>query len=180
MYGEVEVEVEEAEEDGESEDERSEPYIHVLVQFLLLMLHVIVTQNTRRVLRILRNNDLARIFYVTANGGYDDDARPQRRRSTRRDPFPKVPSEKGLDLMESGVFGSNEDSHSNDADGLTQKKQLAKRLLDRELAVGGFANRRLNQRLIAQVSLILSEKDLPTNFLEHDSVNKCRNDCSLR
>lgn len=76
------------------------------------------------------------------------------RRRIRPDPnrFPKVPSDKGRLLMNSGIFGSNDtevmDSRSSKYD---TKKRLAKRILDRELAREGHAKQKENQRLMAQV-----------------------------
>lgn len=86
----------------------------------------------------------------------DEDFSPYRRRRRERpDPnrFPKVPSEKGAELMNSGDFGSNEAQTvtSNEQHNIGKKKKLAMRILDRELAVESPAKQRLNNRLMAQV-----------------------------
>ncbi|EFQ29533.1 WD domain-containing protein [Colletotrichum graminicola] len=56
--------------------------------------------------------------------------------------FPKVPSDEGTKLMYSGVFGANEQHAS--------KKQLARRILDRELGLGDRRDQKQNQDLMAQ------------------------------
>lgn len=58
--------------------------------------------------------------------------------------FPKVPSEDGRKLMESGVFGTYDRSEPN-------RKALARRLLDRELGLRGPLGQKINQGLMAQV-----------------------------
>ena len=71
-----------------------------------------------------------------------------RRRRTPKDPsrFPKVPSDAGLELMRSGVFGANDHNYNRRV-----KKHIARRLLDRELGLGERDDRRRNNDLIAQV-----------------------------
>lgn len=71
-----------------------------------------------------------------------------RARFPRAPIFPKVPSERGRELMNSGTFGANDVSSP-----LGKKKQIARRILDRELGIGGRSYRRMNQGVIAQVSL---------------------------
>jgi len=79
----------------------------------------------------------------------------RRRRRPTLDPdrFPKVPSDKGTELMNSGTFGSNEVQaiSSGDRNGIGKKKKLARRILDRELATESHAKQKANQRLMAQV-----------------------------
>jgi DDB1- and CUL4-associated factor 11 len=87
----------------------------------------------------------------------DDDWGPlaRRRRRRSRDPnrFPKVPSEKGTELMHSGVFGANEPSTRNSVDQpIKLKKDIARRVLDRELGLGNPRERLRNQALMAQVN----------------------------
>jgi WD repeat-containing protein 23 len=85
----------------------------------------------------------------------------RRRKRERPDPnrFPKVPSDEGTELMDSGIFGTNEvrtiDTSMGDGT-IRKKKKLARRILDRELAVGGDARQKVNQRLMAQVQLLES------------------------
>ena len=103
-----------------------------------------------RVLRLLASSQLGRLFMRTADDG-DDDHGPRRRRGrVRPDPnrFPKVPSEKGIELMNSGNFGVSEIRALST---ITQKKKLARRILDRELGLDIGPRRKANQLLMAQV-----------------------------
>lgn len=59
------------------------------------------------------------------------------------DRFPKVPSEEGTKLMYSGAFGAN--NHER-----FPNKSLPRRILERELGVGTWAERKLNNSLITQ------------------------------
>lgn len=80
------------------------------------------------------------------------------RRRMRPDPdrFPKVPSDEGRALMNSGTFGSNDTEVTDPRSRkyLDRKKRLAKRILDRELARESHARQRENQRLMAQASFV--------------------------
>jgi WD repeat-containing protein 23 len=89
------------------------------------------------------------------NDGDDDDddvnfGIRRRRRRPKPDPnrFPKVPSDAGIELMNSGNFGTNELQGTGST---TEKKHLARRILDRELGIGNRARQKANQRLMAQV-----------------------------
>jgi len=79
---------------------------------------------------------------------FDDDEdigwgrRRRRRHHGGPSRFPKVPSDEGTKLMHSGVFGANEQR--------ADKKQLARRILDRELGLGDRRDRKQNQDLMAQ------------------------------
>lgn len=67
------------------------------------------------------------------------------RQNEPKDPnrFPKVPSEEGVKLMYSGAFGANDhERHPN--------KHLARRLLERELGLGSWQERKLNNDLLTQ------------------------------
>ncbi|KAM0458003.1 hypothetical protein ACHAPV_001370 [Trichoderma viride] len=57
--------------------------------------------------------------------------------------FPKVPSEEGRKLMQSGVFGSN------DYD-MRPKKQIARRILEREIGMGDRMQRKRDNGVLAQ------------------------------
>ena len=104
MGYEIEVEIEEAGPTGNAaaDDERSEPYIYILIQTLLLIFRFAVARQRREVMRLLQHSELGRIFQLAANeedlDDEDDDADFNPRwRTTRRpkpDPnrFPKVPS----------------------------------------------------------------------------------------
>ena len=63
---------------------------------------------------------------------------------TRR--FPKVPSDEGRKLMQSGVFGAYDRREPT-----SSRKALARRLLDRELGLGDPMGEQRNQGLMAQV-----------------------------
>lgn len=165
---EIEVEIEEAEDEeaDDTETERSEQYnILTLVQTLLLIFRYAAARQRRQVMRLLANSEIGRLFHLNEDNDSDledDDEDFQnpifrrRRRRTRPDPdrFPKVPSDNGVELMNSGTFGSNE-VHLNDSGSISKnkKKKLARRILDRELATEGYAQQRVNQRLMAQVGL---------------------------
>jgi WD repeat-containing protein 23 len=94
------------------------------------------------------------MFMRNADDDDDDDfgrfGMRRRRRRARLDPnrFPEVPSDKGAELMNSGNFGSNEIQTINS---ISQKKRLARRILDRELGMDNGPRLRANQRLMAQV-----------------------------
>jgi len=130
-------------------------------------------------MRLLRNSDIARLLQITVGPEEDDEddgyARIRLRRRGRADParFPKIPSENGLELMNSGQFGSNETENTREGEILVKKK-LARRILDRELATDSFSQQQLNQKLMAQVGNISilshSRSDLS---LGNDTVDKC-------
>jgi WD repeat-containing protein 23 len=113
-------------------------------------------------MRLLQHSELGRIFRLAADEGIDDEdddadfnPRWRRRRRPKPDPnrFPKVPSDEGMELMNSGIFGSNEAQmvSSSDRNAIGKNKRLAMRVLDRELATESYAKRKVNQRLMAQV-----------------------------
>ncbi|KAL2258341.1 hypothetical protein VTK26DRAFT_8374 [Humicola hyalothermophila] len=137
----------EEEEEGEEGEEQHEP--------------------SRRILRIGRGQSgrpllTQREFLALLRGQYlnpviveDEDG--QSRRFTFRigdsdEPkrFPKVPSDEGRKLMDSGVFGVYDWRESN-------RKALAYRLMDRELGLRDTLGRRTTQGLMAQ-SMIPSAK----------------------
>lgn len=68
----------------------------------------------------------------------------------RPDPnrFPKVPSEEGRKLMESGQFGTNPP-----AAGWRVRKDMARRVLDRELGITNPSESIRNHKLLAQVRI---------------------------
>lgn len=161
------MEVQEEDEDGQQNADGTtqfgEPYIYNFIQNLLLILGFTVI-GRRRLMQLLQHPDIGRLLRLA---GHDDiqfdsdeeDNGPDlrwRAPRARPDPdrFPKVPSEQGTELMNSGTFGSNE-AHtvtSSDRSTIGKKKRLALRILDRELAIDSPAKRKLNQRLMAQVS----------------------------
>ncbi|TRX88411.1 hypothetical protein FHL15_010724 [Xylaria flabelliformis] len=104
----------------------------------------------REILNLLRGRNLG----ILLNNDDDDDddgnwgaTRLRRRRILDPNRFPKVPSEKGRELMNSGTFGAVDISSP-----MRKKKQLARRILERELGTGDRSYRRMNQGMIAQVS----------------------------
>jgi WD repeat-containing protein 23 len=68
--------------------------------------------------------------------------------------FPKVPSDEGRKLMESGVFGTFDTRAPN-------RKALARRILDRELGLNGPFGQKVNQGLMAQVGWSAISPGLP-------------------
>ena len=92
----------------------------------------------------------------------------QRRRAPPPDPnrFPKVPSEEGRKLMESGVFGvfDMRDPGYNQDKARTKRKQLARRILDRELGVGNETERRTNNRLMAQHMIPSTKAEMVVHY----------------
>lgn len=166
-YEEIEVEIQEEVEDEEEEEATNpntqlrELYTYNFIHNLLLILGFTVIRQ-RRLMQLLRNSEVGRLFRLTEDDFDDDDdndgdfnPRWRRTRRHRPDPnrFPKIPSDEGTELMNSGIFGSNE-AHtvtSNDRNSIGKKKKLALRILDRELAIESPAKQRLNQRLMAQV-----------------------------
>ena len=104
----------------------------------------------------------------------DDDGQGQRFTFTIGSPtepkrFPKVPSDEGRKLMESGGFGIYDRRER-------PRKALARRLLDRELGLGG---QKINQGLMAQVrqpeSMLFNTKEFAVN----DAISDTRDGHSL-
>ena len=123
-----------------------------------------------QILQLLGHAGLRRIFashggatFGLANLDEDDDeeeddsmeggygsmvGRRRRKRKASKVEFPKVPSEVGRELMDSGNFGSNEYYQ----DILRRKKQKpSRRILSRELGLDAIQDRRGN-KLLSQVS----------------------------
>ncbi|SPQ19587.1 e4e4a8ae-6b6b-444e-8ffa-13c3b82724e4 [Thermothielavioides terrestris] len=78
-------------------------------------------------------------------------------------PFPKVPSEEGRKLMQSGVFGTYDRRQ-------LKPKALARRLLDRELGLDGWSGQKVNRGLMAQ-SMLPSTK--PEMVIHYDDPVCC-------
>ena len=167
---EVELEEEANEERDDSDPERSEQYaLFKILHCLILILHFAALRQRRYLIQLLQHSNLRDVLHhFTVNGTLeimdddddDEDDNNRRwmraRRRMRPDPnrFPKVPSDEGRVLMNSGTFGSNdtEVTDPRSRKHVDRRKRLAKRILDRELARDGFAKQRENQRLMAQVS----------------------------
>ncbi|KAK4989477.1 hypothetical protein LTR50_003221 [Elasticomyces elasticus] len=87
----------------------------------------------------------------------------RRRRSARRrgqNLYPKVPSEEGRKLMESGTFGTNERSQ----DTYKRKKKLAYRTMVRELGLGSPGRQRCEGKIMSQGLLPGTKADLIINY----------------
>ncbi|KAI1346111.1 WD40-repeat-containing domain protein [Xylaria sp. FL0043] len=118
----------------------------------------------REILNLLRGRNLG----ILLDGEDDDDDfddwthRLRRRRPLDPNRFPKVPSEKGRELMNSGTFGANDISSP-----LRKKKQLARRILDRELGIGDKSYRKINQGVIAQSLIPRTDADMIINYDEN-------------
>ncbi|KAI1500006.1 WD40 repeat-like protein [Biscogniauxia marginata] len=116
-----------------------------------------------QVLGYLRRTNLGQILF---HDDIDDESlhfeRARRRRTADPNRFPKVPSDKGRELMDSGTFGANEA-----ATPINVKKQLARRILDRELGIGGSTVQRINQGVMAQSMIPRSEADMIISYDEN-------------
>ncbi|KAJ9155652.1 WD repeat domain-containing protein [Pleurostoma richardsiae] len=110
----------------------------------------------RHLLALIRGQDLSEVLFHDLD---DDGWSSRRRRRTPPDPnrFPKVPSEKGRELMESGKFGST-DRH------IATQKKLARRILDRELGIGDRTSRQINQDAMAQSMIPTSDADMIIHY----------------
>ncbi|KAL3420209.1 WD domain-containing protein [Phlyctema vagabunda] len=175
-YVQYEVRIGEGEDDGTLADaERSEPQTFAIAHIIMLIFRFAVAHNRAQVMRLLQNTNIGRLFQLAAEGSDDDEDDPgfhytsrwRRRRSTPDpDRFPKVPSDEGTELMNSGTFGSNE-VFANDtisAAGMIHRKKLARRILERELAVDGEARQKVNKRLMAQGMIPSSNADMIIHY----------------
>lgn len=119
--------------------------------------------NARGLHALLRSHGLfaggAYLVRGGGGGGGDDDevdgfgyvsSRFNRRRRAARHPPPKVPSENGIALMNSGFYGNNL-SYVDEA--RRRKKKLATRIMWRELGIGASGERRRDSRLVFQVGV---------------------------
>lgn len=109
-------------------------------------------------MRILAQAQLGRVF--SRSRGADDEeemededdayyfSNRRRRRSLDPNRFPKVPCQKGMELMQSGEFGGNELQALNT---VKARKTLARRIFDREMALENGSRERANQKLMSQV-----------------------------
>ncbi|KAI1392583.1 WD40 repeat-like protein [Hypoxylon trugodes] len=115
----------------------------------------------RQVLDFLRRSNLGHLVFSDGDDDEDVNLHFYRRQRHGLNPerFPKVPSEKGRELMQSGTFGSNDAPSS-----ITTKKRLARRILDRELGVGNRRVRQVNQGLMAQSTIPSSNAEMIINY----------------
>ncbi|KAI1801579.1 WD40 repeat-like protein [Daldinia bambusicola] len=157
------VQIEDDDEDNGHEDGSPLPEAErVAVQQRLINL---ISRRTgllsqRQVLDFLRRSNLGHLVF---GDGEDDDDEfvPYRRRRRELDPnrFPKVPSEEGRKLMDSGTFGVRETRSS-----IASKKQIARRILDRELGIGTRRTRKINQGMMAQSMIPSSDAEMIINY----------------
>ncbi|KIH91285.1 WD repeat-containing protein 23 [Sporothrix brasiliensis 5110] len=142
---------------------------------------------TRRQLNIMLQGETLHNVLLSVTdwgGGFDIDAftNSRRRRQQLRDPnrFPKVPSEEGRKLMDSGVFGSTErprkvyptifdnmasDNHSLHTKIEARRRPVSLRLLDRELGLGQTqADRTLGKNMIAQSMVPSTDADMVLRY----------------
>ncbi|KAI9670762.1 MAG: hypothetical protein M1817_003872 [Caeruleum heppii] len=135
----------------------------------------------RQLLQILRPQGLGRLLFQRSNhrarGADDDDeeydeddggdgdyglgsSRARRRRRTdprRQSNRPKVPSQAGVELMNSGVFGCHRPSPPQD---IGRRKKIATRLLRRELGLDIGSQESRQNKLMAQELLPTSRADM--------------------
>lgn len=88
----------------------------------------------------------------------------RRRRTMDPNRFPKVPDEKGRKLMEGGQFGAFDPRVPG------SNKGLAERLFDRELGIGDYARRKLNNQLMIQQMIPSTE---PEMIIHYDHQVSC-------
>ncbi|GAP90185.1 putative wd repeat protein [Rosellinia necatrix] len=118
----------------------------------------------REILNLLRGRNLG----ILLRGDDDDDGggrwgpRLRGRRPLDPNRFPKVPSDEGRELMNSGTFGANDISSP-----LRKRKQLARRILERELGTGDRSYRRMNQGVIAQSLIPRTDADMIISYDEN-------------
>ncbi|KAK3500750.1 WD40-repeat-containing domain protein [Neurospora crassa] len=126
----------------------------------------------RRILQIIRggggrahlgSQQLLALIQGHHMGDIDDDDSywepPRRMRPGYVPAFPKVPSEQGQKLMESGVFGAF-DLREPDS----KKKKLTRRLLDRELGLGDRTAQKTNLALMAQQMIPSSKPEMVIHY----------------
>ncbi|KAK1003335.1 hypothetical protein LTR54_007849 [Friedmanniomyces endolithicus] len=103
--------------------------------------------------------------------GYGGRRRPNRR-PVVGDRYPKIPSEEGRKLMDSGTFGTNDRcdhtacGHPIPQPTLRKRRKLAHRMLDRELGLGGYGSHgsRVLGSLASQDLIPRSKADLIVNL----------------
>ncbi|CAJ2504543.1 Uu.00g119370.m01.CDS01 [Anthostomella pinea] len=119
----------------------------------------------RQLLDYLRRQHLGHVLFDEdaddggGGGGLGFGHRPRRRRALDPERFPKVPSDEGRDLMNSGTFGTNDIQSP-----IRTKKQLSRRIVDRELGIGGRTHRRVDQGVMAQSMIPSTDADMTINY----------------
>lgn len=135
--------------------------------------------NQQQILRLLGTDGLRGLFanHTTRTGqghDLDDDddddddgflnysawGRRPRRPKRAGNGYPKIPSEEGQKLMESGTFGLNERRQ----DTITRKKKLAYRTMMRELGLGSAGKQRCANKIMSQSLIPSSAADSIINY----------------
>ncbi|KAI7926078.1 WD repeat-containing protein 23 [Pyricularia oryzae] len=80
------------------------------------------------------------------------------------DRFPKVPSEKGTELMDSGLFGVTPAAVPSSTKYSSPQAEVALRLLDRELGLRDPIDQRMDQRILAQTMIPSDPADMLIRF----------------
>lgn len=114
----------------------------------------------RRIFQAADGDDDRRAERLAVEADDDDDeyvpSRNRRRRPRRgQDAFPKVPSDIGRELMDSGNFGTNE----RPLNSIERRKKLAARILRRELGLESPGKDKCANKLAAQELIPSSEAD---------------------
>ena len=102
--------------------------------------------------------------------GYGPRRTRRRRNQVVGDRYPKIPSEEGKKLMDSGIFGTN-DHCDHSACGLPysqtsmhKRRKLARRMFDREVGVGNRGRQRALNALASQDLIPSSKADMIVNL----------------
>ena len=102
--------------------------------------------------------------------GYGARRSRRNRRTFVGDRYPKIPSDKGRELMESGTFGTNDHcDHTScglpfSQTNMRKRRKLARRMLDREIGVEQRGRARLLDALTSQELIPSSKADLIINL----------------
>ncbi|KAK1758425.1 WD repeat domain-containing protein [Echria macrotheca] len=110
----------------------------------------------RQLLALLQGQELGHVIFDEPDEEFIGWS-ARRRRTLDPNRFPKVPSDEGRKLMESGAFGAFD---TRDPD----SKRLAERLLVRELGLGDKAQRENNRRLMAQQMLPTTKPEMIIHY----------------
>ncbi|KXX80884.1 LEC14B protein [Madurella mycetomatis] len=144
---------EEDEGDEEEEDDVAEPRHSITRLVRGLARRPYLTQS--EYLALFRGQDLDPIFYGDSDGIHRFSLSVGT--GANRDKFPKVPSDEGRKLMESGAFGMYDWRKPN-------RKGVARRLLDRELGLGGKLGQKMNQGLMAQQMIPAAKPEMVIHY----------------
>lgn len=116
--------------------------------------------SAQQLMAFFHSRDLGHVLFNDIEGPYGLDDwgnHPRRRQPPDPNRFPKVPSDKGTELMNSGSFGVTDRTGT----AARKQKKLARRIFDRELGVG---NQRINQDAMAQDMVPTSDADMIVHY----------------